>query len=131
MRNPILLFLLGVSTLAGCSDETRAKAREVRADSAVTWESLKDLAGASRTELEARVRAGLERLDHEIDELAVGADERTARALEDLRRKRDDLRRELTALEAAGDEAWDDLKQGVIGAYQDLTRSVETAEEDV
>ena len=83
------------------------------------------------------VRKMHSRLDHwnaDIDALTAKADvaESSARAeyhkqIEALRSKRDEARSKLTALETAGEGAWEDLKAGVELAWDAVSEALHSA----
>lgn len=88
----------------------------------------------TRDEFVRKMHARLDQWNADIDALKAKADsaEADARAeyhkqLETLRTRRDDARSKLHELEAAGENAWEDLKAGVEMAWDAVSEAVRSA----
>ena len=81
-----------------------------------------------------KLKAQLEEWNTEIDKLAAKSAQAEAKAkikyknqLDDLRAKRDAVRDKLLAVQQAGDEAWEDLKEGLENSWEILKMSFNKA----
>lgn len=81
-----------------------------------------------------KLKARLDEWNADIDKLAAKAAQAEAGAkieyqnkLDDLRAKRDDVRDKLSAMQQAGEGAWEDLKEGLINSWEILKMSFNKA----
>lgn len=81
-----------------------------------------------------KLKAKMDEWNAEIDKLKAKADQAKAgskieyhKQLEDLREKRRDVRERIVAMEQAGEEAWEDLKQGLETSWEILKSSFSKA----
>lgn len=80
-----------------------------------------------------KLRAQLDEWDAEIQKLKASAQKATAELhidykedIEKMRAKREIARKKLEELTHAGDEAWEDLKEGIEKAWKDLGDSIKS-----
>lgn len=71
--------------------------------------------------------AEIDRLKAQAAKMEADAEIKVQREIDDLRAKRDAAAEKLARLERAGDDAWEDLKAGVEGAWDSLARAVKSA----
>lgn len=83
---------------------------------------------------EEKFKAQLNELDAKIDVLKAKAEGAKASAkadyyetIEDLVKKRTEAQNKLNAMQKAGDEAWEDMKQGVEESWNVLSAAVKSA----
>lgn len=85
---------------------------------------------------EEKLRAQLDGWNAEIDKLEAKFRERKADAnidystkIEELKRKREEMRNKLDQLQRSGEDAWQDIKAGVEGARSALSDALQSAKE--
>ena len=66
-------------------------------------------------------------LTGKAERLQAGAKAECQKQIETLRSRQGTLREKLRQLEASGDEAWEDLKEGIEHAWKDLTHALDSA----
>lgn len=71
--------------------------------------------------------AEIDRLKAQAARMEADAQIRSMKQIDGLRAKRDAAAEELARLERAGDEAWEDLKNGIEGAWDALASAVKDA----
>jgi len=89
---------------------------------------------AKRDAYVEKLKAQLDEWNADIDKLAAKAAQAEAEAnieyqnqLDDLRTKRDDVRDKLSAIQQAGEGAWEDLKEGLENSWDILKMSFNKA----
>lgn len=85
---------------------------------------------------EEKLRAQLREWDAKIDVLKAKAEKAEKEikvdyydTIEEIKEKRNIAREKIVELQAAGDDAWKDLKDGVENAWSDLSSAVKAATE--
>ena len=89
---------------------------------------------AKRDAYVQKLKAQLDEWNADIDKLAAKAAHAEAKAkieyqdqLDALRAKRDDVRKKLSAIQQAGEGAWEDLKEGLENSWEVLKMSFNKA----
>jgi predicted nucleic acid-binding Zn-ribbon protein len=84
-----------------------------------------------------KLKAQLDKWNADIDKLAVKAAQEQKKAkieyqkqLDDLRAKRDDVRDKLSAMQQAGEGAWEDLNEGLDNSWEILKMSFDKAKSE-
>jgi len=92
---------------------------------------------AKRDAYVEKLKAQLDEWNADIDKLAAKAAQAEAEAkieyqnqLDELRAKRDDVRNKLSALQQAGEGAWEDLKEGLENSWEILKMSFKRAKSE-
>lgn len=126
--------ILASPAFAGGGDDTPGltTSQEVRQEISQAVDAVGDYAAQERRQALARARAAMERLDAELDrrqdalrenwnDMSASAREEARVAMRDLRQARNRLGERYGALEAGADSAWDELTEGFVEAYRDLS----------
>ncbi len=89
---------------------------------------------SSKDEYVRKMHSQLDQLSNEIDRLVVKKEgiEEAGRAelvkhLEDLQRRRDDVRDRLKSIQQAGENAWADMQSGLELAWEAITQAMDSA----
>jgi hypothetical protein len=107
--------------------------QEVRKEISQAVDAVGDYAAQERRQALSSARAAMERLDAELDrrqdalrenwnDMSASAREEARAAMRDLRQARNRLGERYGALEAGADSAWDELTEGFVQAYRDLSK---------
>jgi len=134
MHTRIILFALGAALLGGCSSPEDPVARDAHGNYATT----SDYDSMNKTELVAAMDAGLVDVDKRRLELEQRAEQLGPDAIEELHDcepKLSELRtnfvNEMARLRASLDPDWQDRRDDVVDAYQDLRKGLDKAYKEV
>ena len=93
--------------------------------------------GEKREAYIQKLKAKMDEWNAEIDILSAKAEQAKAetkieylKEMEDLRAKRRDLQEKIVEMEKAGENAWEDLKQGVENSWQIFKKSLTKAKSE-
>jgi predicted RNase H-like nuclease (RuvC/YqgF family) len=93
--------------------------------------------GETRDAYVQKLKATIDEWNAEIDKLQAEADRADAEAkieydrrIEDLRAKRREVEDKITALQQAGEGAWEDLRQGLENSWEILKASISRAKSE-
>lgn len=141
-KAPGVLMVAAVAILlaaCGSQSDTAEKKTEVTGED-VTRETTEAVQttqaflAQQKEEYEKQVRAKLDELDAQVDELQAKAKAEATEtkvelkeALEDFRRKREAAQKDLEKLEDAAVEGWEQMKAGMANAMEELERAYEKA----
>lgn len=150
MKRQSIFLVLAVACaaliLGGCGEETETEdvtptepvqmedvqeeAVEATEEIEETAEAAKELAMQKRDEYVAKMKAELDKINAQISEFEaklteerVEAESDLSKSLENLKKQRDTYAAKLDDVQSAGAEAWEELKQGVQKAADDLNAS--------
>jgi hypothetical protein len=126
---------------SGKGNEQATDLETLRNDWAEALESLKDYSAAQRDQALEKAGAQLDAMDEQIERMQVGlarqwndlsieARERREASLRSLRRQRNELAEWYGGMKHSSRNAWDDVKQGFVEAYQSLGDSFDQAVEE-
>jgi len=126
--------VLAAPAFAAGGDDTPGltTSQEVRKEISQAVDAVGDYAAQERRQALSSARAAMERLDAELDrrqdalrenwnDMSAAAREEARAAMRDLRQARNRLGERYGALEAGADSAWDELTEGFVEAYRDLS----------
>lgn len=88
-------------------------------------EAERDLKG-----LRARMQVLSDDIQSRMDEFDADARERWRETLEDLEEEREDAAEEFDRLESASGDAWNEIRDGFVSAYEQFSAELEAAESD-
>ncbi len=138
-QSPLLLSFTVVVTLAGwgCSDDNQTSPPASQRVEDQTRQVIRETSRYTydhRAEYERKLRDALDKLNRRIGVLEQKAQTADADARQEYRRQLPELRRlhdqaqtQLRRIERATPGAWDDIKQGIGSAMEDLRSAVDRA----
>jgi len=118
------------------ADSGQTTFREVTRETTEALKSFGDFTAEQKQAFVAEMRGELDRLNGSIEklqqqgsELAGEARQQWEKQLATLREKRDAVRSKLPAIEQAGDDAWQELRDGVRGAWREMEEAYQAIRE--
>lgn len=125
MRISASASMLALGLICACGDSP--KAEQARQEATEAWAAARDFTVEKKDDFVRASESMLADLDHQLDQMKASASDASSEAMQSLERQREALSQKIHEAGQATAETWDQARDSVVKAYDDLKRSIQEA----